>query len=334
MKKPRIAITMGDAAGIGPEIIVKALLIKKITRSCCPVVFGDLEILELVKKKLGCDIEFNAVKTLEDARYTKNLFDVVDFDNIDRGKFQTGSIDPMNGEAAYQYLKAACTAALEGFVDGIVTAPVHKEALWIAGHRYEGQTQILEELCKTDSSRMMLINQDLKIVLHSRHKPLKEAIDDIKKDSILETIVLVDKSFTEIGFDKPKIAVAGLNPHAGESGIFGNEEEREIRPAVIEAQSIGIKAFGPYPADTIFVRAKKGEFDVAIALYHDQGMIPIKMMGFSNPITYILGLPIIRTSVGHGTAFDIAWKNIADRGSMARAIEFAANLVRNSKRAK
>jgi 4-phospho-D-threonate 3-dehydrogenase / 4-phospho-D-erythronate 3-dehydrogenase len=332
MKKPVLGITIGDPAGIGPEIVLKSALTYKIRVLCNPVIFGDIKILELLTQKLEIVAKFNPIKKIDEALFEPRIIDVIDFCNIDLDKFKPGTIDPMNGEAAYQYLKTACLMALDGNIDAMVTAPISKEAIWKAGYQYEGQTQILGELCKADPIRMLLINQGLKVVLHSRHKPIKEALNDINAASLIETIILVHKSFEKMGLINPKIAIAGLNPHAGEAGIFGDEEELEIKPAIFEARSLLIDAYGPFPADTIFMRTINRDFDVAIALYHDQGMIPIKIKGFTDPITYILGLPIIRTSVGHGTAFDIAWKNLANPGSMQRAIEFASKVASNSKK--
>jgi len=331
-KKPIIGITMGDAAGIGPEIILKALHEREVQECCHPLLLGDLQVLAETGARLGLNVDFNKMECIETSKLSAAAINLIDYDNVDTSKLITGTVDPVCGEASYVYLKDACLLTLDGKLDAMVTAPVSKEALWLAGHQYEGQTQILGELCSVLKINMMLINEKLKVVLLTRHMSLIEAIKSITAELIFETIVLINDSFSEFGLAKPKIGVAGLNPHASETGIFGDEESKKIRPPIRRCQSMGINVDGPYPADTIFMRGLSGEFDIVLALYHDQGMIPIKMAGFSKPITFILGLPIIRTSVGHGTAFDIAGRNIADHGSLVEAIKYASFLVGNRRK--
>ena len=322
MKK--IAITMGDPAGVGPEIIVKALYCAEIRNFCSPVVVGDRVVMEEALSLLKLPVKLRLIKSPEEA-----VSDIGSIELIDMGvikKFEKGKPTAENGRSCVSYVKKAVTLALNKEVDAIVTAPVSKEALKMAGVRWPGHTEMLAELTGTEDYAMMLTGGTLRVILVTIHTPLRSVPDMIKKERVLKTIRLAKKACEMLRIKNPRIAVAGLNPHAGESGIFGDEEIKEIIPAIEGAKKQGISVTGPHPPDTIFHKAYKGEVDIIVCMYHDQGLIPLKMIAFEEGVNVTIGLPIIRTSPDHGTAYDIAWKGIANPSSMLEAIKMAARL--------
>lgn len=330
-ERPILAITMGDAAGCGPEIIVKALSDENVYRTCRPLVFGDAKRIELAKSILKSSLAVNAIAATEYGKYKHGMIDVLDFANIPED-LAFGKVDPRAGHAAFEYIEAAIQKAMANEVAAIVTAPINKEALHKGGHNFPGHTEILAELSGTKDYAMMLSGDALKVIHVTTHVSMRQAADIIKKDRVLRIIKLADRTLRLLGIKKPRIAVAGFNAHAGENGLFGREDIDEIKPAVETAQQLGIEAAGPIPPDTVFFRAAcRKEFDIVVVMYHDQGHIPVKLLGFDNGINVTVGLPFLRTSVDHGTAFDIAGKGIADSGSMIAAIEFAARAANGAR---
>lgn len=330
--KPIVAITMGDAAGIGPEITAKCLAHEEVYEWCAPIVLGDARVMEQAVTMTGVYPGVHAIETVADATFAHATIDVVDYHNIDVGNLRMGVVDPKNGEAAVLYTKEAGKMCLDGRVDAMVSAPLNKESMRAAGYKYEGQTQILGELCGAKRYGMILLLGDLRLMLLTTHMSLREAIEKVEKDRVVSMVELAWESLLSFGLDSPKIAVAGLNPHAGEGGLFGDEEIREVIPAVEECRKRGMNVTGPLPADTVFVRAKEGEFDLVVAMYHDQGLMVVKLLGFGSAVTLLAGLPLIRTSVGHGTAFDIAGQNKANHRNLLEAIRIAAELARRKRR--
>ncbi|MBP2641168.1 MAG: pdxA2 2 [Firmicutes bacterium] len=326
-QRPILAITMGDAAGCGAEIIVKALLDEKVYRICRPLVFGDAGRIRLAAAILQSSIEVRSLSDAREGTYQFGKIDVLDFANIPED-LPFGKVDALAGHAAYIYLEAAIKQAMNHEVAGIVTAPLNKEALHMGGHNFPGHTEILAELSNTKDYAMMLAGDTLKVIHVTTHVSMRDAAGLIKRDRVLRIIRLADRTLRLLGLKQPRIAVAGFNAHAGEHGLFGREEIDEITPAVEDARNSGIDASGPIPPDTVFFRAVcRKEFDIVVVMYHDQGHIPIKLLGFDNGVNITVGLPFIRTSVDHGTAFDIAGKGIADSSSMIAAIEFAARMA-------
>ncbi|MEM2110291.1 MAG: 4-hydroxythreonine-4-phosphate dehydrogenase PdxA [Candidatus Bathyarchaeia archaeon] len=337
--KPIVGITMGDAAGIGPEIIVKTLSLKEIYEICRPVVIGDSKVIELAAKIVNVTLKGNPILKIEGAKFEFGTIDVVDLDNVDLEALKPGKIDSMAGKAAFQYIEKAVDLALRNEIHAIATAPINKEAMNKAGYNYAGHTELLAHLTRTKDYAMMLMVDSFRVVHVTTHLSLREACKMIKKERVLKVIRLTNKALYDMGIKKPRIAVAGLNPHGGEGGLFGFEEIKEIAPAVEEAKKEGINAVGPLPPDTVFVRARGDAFDAVIAMYHDQGHIPIKLLGLKwdenkgewtsiSGINVTIGLPIIRSSVDHGTAFGKAWKGTADPQSMIEAVKFAAQMAK------
>lgn len=322
--RPRIAITMGDPAGIGPEIIMKALGVEGIYALCQPVIYGDGEWMQKAARLLpiriiepGSGADFNELAT----RLTHQATDA------DLSGVQWGELSASAGQAAGQCVVAAIQAAMRGDMDAIVTAPLNKEALALGGFDFPGHTELLAHVTNTPRYGMMLLSGNLRVVHVSTHVSLREAIERVKMARILECVRLGHRACQELGIADPRIAVAGLNPHAGEHGLFGTEEETEILPAIRQAQAEGIAASGPHPPDTVFARAANGAFDLVVAMYHDQGHIPVKLHGFESGVNVTIGLPIIRTSVDHGTAFDIAGQGIASEKSLLEALRVAVQMV-------
>ncbi|MDO8426201.1 MAG: 4-hydroxythreonine-4-phosphate dehydrogenase PdxA [Deltaproteobacteria bacterium] len=315
--KPKIAITMGDPAGVGPEIILKALEDKRVRRISEPVVIGDAGVLNHLADKLK-------LKPPAPQR-------VKSISNLDIKTLKPGRPTRESSKAMIAYVKEAVRMASEGEAEAIVTAPISKEAAKKAGFRFPGHTEFIAHLTKTKDFRMMLGGSDLKVVLVTIHEAIKDVPRLITKEAVLKTIRITDKAFKrDFGLKRPppRIGVAGLNPHAGEGGLFGDEEKRIIAPAIKRAQRAGINAIGPLPPDTAFFRAvRKKEFDCVICMYHDQGLGPLKLLHFEDGVNATLGLPIIRTSVDHGTAYDIAWKGIASPESLVSAIEMAVEMA-------
>jgi len=329
--KPVLAITMGDPAGIGPEIVLKALKNEEVSQISYPVVIGDQRIIEANLKTLDFSYKLNSVKRITDIRGESGTIDLFDLQNIQPSEVTIGRICKTCGKASVEYILKACEMALAGKVDAVVTAPINKEATTLAGFGELGHMEILAKYTGTREYATMLVSKDLRVVHLTTHYSLKRALDYVKRDLILKRLVLIHQSFVQWGIKEPSIAVAALNPHGGEGGILGDEEIREIMPAIEDARAQNIDARGPFPADTVFNRAINGEFTVVLAMYHDQGHIAIKVYGFEKSVSVALGLPFIRTSVDHGTAFDIAGKGTASAESMIEAIKVAARLSRSKR---
>jgi 4-hydroxythreonine-4-phosphate dehydrogenase len=340
--RPVLGITMGDPSGIGPEITVKALGKREVYDGCRPVVVGDAGVMEkavreAVKRR---DLVINPVSSLGECRFCHGTIDVFDLRNVEPDKLKIGAVDPMSGEAAFGAVKKVIELALAKEVDATITNPLNKEALNLAGHHYSGHTEIYADLTGTKEYSMMLAHGELRVVHVSTHVSLREACDRVKKERVLRVIELAHDACGRLGIGKPRIGVAGLNPHAGEHGLFGREEIEEIIPAIEAARAKGINAEGPVPPDTVFSKAHGGMFDIVAAMYHDQGHIPLKVLGFQydksagkwkavEGVNITLGLPIIRSSVDHGTAFGHAWQGSANESSLVNAIEYGVRLAVN-----
>jgi len=324
--RPRVAVTMGDAAGISPEIIVKSLADPAAARDCIPLVLGDRRVLERAMDATGVRVPIRTIASAAEAEGRPSTIELVDYANVDIANHRWGEVNPAHGEAAVHYTREAGRLALAGEIDAMVSAPLNKEAMHAAGHPYEGQTEILGELTGTKPAMLLLLGQ-MRLMLFTNHMALRAVCDYVRKDRVLERLVLADAALRDMGIAKPRLAVAGLNPHAGEEGAFGHEERDEIVPALEAARARGIDARGPFPADTVFLRARDGAFDLTLALYHDQGLMAVKLLGFGTVVTLLVGLPLIRTSTGHGTAFDIAGKNIADHRNLLEAIRVAGEIA-------
>ena len=324
--KPLLAITMGDPAGIGPEIVVETLGKSQVYEVCRPVVVGDKAVLEAAAQIKGIRVEIVGVESLEEALPQPGRMAVVDLRNVDLARLVRGRVDAAAGNAAYEYVICAADLALRGAVAAIVTAPLNKVALSLAGCLLSGHTEILAERCGVEQVTMMLVAGDLRVSHVSTHVSLRKACELVRRPRILSVVELTRAAVVEMGIEAPRIAVAGLNPHAGEGGLFGDEELREISPAVAEARERGYDVVGPLPPDTIFLDSARG-FDAVVAMYHDQGHIPVKVRDFQGGVNVTLGLPIVRTSVDHGTAFDIAGTGRASPASLIAAITLAARMA-------
>jgi 4-hydroxythreonine-4-phosphate dehydrogenase len=325
-KRPVIAITLGDAAGIGPEIVVKALNSKQIYSICRPLVIGDASVLSPVIVSLKSPLKLRPIEITDEARGEFGSIDLIDLKSLNKQEVVPGQISAACGRAAMEYIVKATQLALEGKTRAIVTAPINKEATIRAGFGDMGHMEYFARITQTAEYATMLASGPLRVVHLSTHYSLKEACERVTRDRILGKLKLTYDSFQKWGIVHPRIAVAALNPHGGEGGLLGSEEIEQISPAIDDARLLGIDARGPFPADSVFNRAITGEFDTVIAMYHDQGHIPVKVFGFERSITIALGLPFIRTSVDHGTAFDIAGKGIASSQSLEEAILVAFGL--------
>ena len=330
--RPLLAITMGDAAGSGPEIVTKALIDLQTREVCRTVVIGDAATMRAALKITGVLGEVRAIEKLSEALFRNDIIEVIDLHNIQLDRLIRGQVDPMAGKAAFEYIKLAADLALDGKCDAIVTSAINKEALNKAGYHYDGHTQLLAELCGARDVAMMLVSGQLRITHVTTHVSLRQAIEQIRPERILTVLRLTKEGLRQMGIDEPRIAMAGLNPHAGESGLFGDEELKYITPAIKAARCQGMDIVGPFPPDSVFLRTSEGQFDAAIAMYHDQGHIAIKMLGITQGVNVTLGLPIIRTSVDHGTVFGKAGKGTADPTSLIQAIKLATVMCRNRKR--
>lgn len=321
MKK--IAITIGDPAGIGPEVVIKALSAPDLP-GCIPVVIGDLCVVRDAAETLRSPLRIRVVGTTDEALSSPDTLWLIDAGSL--SSYKRNRPDAQNGTACVSYIKKAVELALKRKVDAIVTAPVSKEALKLAGFPWPGHTEMLAEFTATGEYAMMLAGGPLKVILVTIHTALRNVPALITRERVAKVIRLAKKACDMLGMERPRIAVAGLNPHAGESGIFGGEEEREIAPAIETARREGIPVEGPYPPDTLFYKAYQGSVDMVVSMYHDQGLIPLKMIAFDRGVNVTVGLPIIRTSPDHGTAYDIAWKGVANPASMIEAIKMALKL--------
>lgn len=322
MKK--IAITMGDPAGIGAEIIVKALYGAEINEYCTPIIIGNRSVIEDAIRLLKLHVKLHVISSPEESNPAPGSIELIDTGQIKN--YEKCKATAEGGKACVAYIKKAVEFANEKRIDAVVTAPISKEALKLAGFQWHGHTELLAELTGAKDYAMMLIGGLIRVILVTTHTSLRSVPDLITKESVLKTIYLAKKACEMMGIKNPKIAVAGLNPHAGEAGIFGNEEINEIQPAVEEAVKQGIPAKGPFPPDTVFYKAYKGDIDIIVCMYHDQGLIPLKMISFDEGVNVTVGLPIIRTSPDHGTAYDIAWKGKASPSSILEAIKLASIL--------
>ena len=336
---PILGITMGDPAGVGPEIIVKALAEKQIADICRSIVIGDASVMKRAVEITGSKMKVKSIENIRDFEILPGIITVLDQNSVVIDDLKMGVVSAMSGKAAYLAIEKVIDLALKNEIDGTVTAPLNKEALHKAGYRFSGHTEIYAHLTKTKDYTMMLADGKFRVTHVSTHVSLREACDRAKKERILTVIKLSHDICKTLGILHPSIGVAGLNPHAGENGLFGREEIEEITPAIREAIKLGIDAQGPIPPDSLFAKHNSGYYDIVVAMYHDQGHIPTKLVGFNfnketpekvslSGINITLGLPIIRTSVDHGTAFDVAGKGIANHGSMMQAIEYGALLAR------
>lgn len=343
-KKMIIGITMGDPASIGPEITVKTLADKIIYDKCQPIVVGDVSVMEEAVKIVGKenDIKIHGISSVDEALFKPGIIDVYDMKLVDINELKRGEVSVMSGNAAFQYVKKVIELAMENKIDATVTNAINKEAINLAGYHYSGHTEIYADFTNTEKYTMMLAHENLRVVHVSTHVSLREACDRVKKDRVLEVIRIANQACKELGIKDPKIGVAGLNPHSGENGMFGREEIDEIIPAINIATEEGIIVEGPVPPDTVFSKAKGGWYDIIVTMYHDQGHIPLKVVGFVYNheeqkwdavagVNITLGLPIIRTSVDHGTAFDQAGKGVANELSLINAIEYAIPMAQNKK---
>lgn len=341
-EREKIVITMGDPAGVGPEIIVKALSHVTVYQKCIPVVIGDKEALVEAIKFCNLPMELREVKDIDDAKGDFGTIDYINLGYLEPRSWEYKKNSAKCGEASFQYVVYAIKQAMSGKVDAVVTAPINKESINMAGHNYSGHTEIFAEYTGTKQYAMLLASRTLRVIHVSTHVSLREACDRAKKDRILEVIELANQGMRELGFKNPKIGVAGLNPHCSENGLFGTEEQNEIIPAIEEAQKRGIDVVGPEPPDTVFVKCEAGHYDIVVAMYHDQGHIPLKLSGFKydmlndkyesvSGINCTIGLPIVRTSVDHGTAYGKAGEGRANEESMMDAIFAGVEMVKNRK---
>lgn len=325
--KPVLGITMGDAAGIGAEIIVKSLSDKHLYEIAQPIVIGDKKMMQRALDLLQSPLKINVVENLDNLNTKYGTIDLIDLDNVPADLIYS-QVDPRAGKAAYEYVEKAVQYAMENKIQAVVTAPLNKEALHAGGKMFPGHTEILAQLSGTKDYSMMLVSEKLRVIHVTTHVQLRKACDLVKKERVLTVIKLADENAKMLGFKQPRVAVAGLNPHSGENGMFGDEDRKEIVPAVEAAKQLGINASGPIPPDTVFHRAANlNEFDIVVVMYHDQGHIPIKLLGFDTGVNVTVGLPFIRTSVDHGTAFPIAGKGIADSKSMTESLYLAAQMA-------
>ena len=329
-QKPAIAITMGDPCGIGPEVVVKALADPRVYASCRPLVVGNIYALERAVELTGLPMRVRRLDDPSDAGRDPSSVDVVDVQNLNPEDITAGRISPQCGKAAMEWVTRAGELALAGTVAALATAPLNKEAASMAGYKSIGHMELLQELTGAKTVATMLMAKKLRVVHLTTHRSLRLACDYVKKDRILEFLQLTHDSFVQWGFEGPRIGTAALNPHGSDGGLLGSEEAEEIAPAVAAAQDRGINATGPIPADIVFHQAIQGKYDVVLAMFHDQGHIPVKVYGFEDSITANLGLPFVRTSVDHGTAFDIAGQGVANHFSMLESVRLAVALAQGN----
>ena len=339
-ERPLLAVTMGDPASIGPEITVKALADPEVLEKCRPLIIGDACMMEQALGITGHEeMKIHSVSSPAEAFFEYGTIDVLDMKLVDSKTLASGRVSAEAGEAAFRYVEKAITLAMNGEADGTVTNALNKEAINLAGHHFAGHTEIYAEYTKTAKYTMMLALGSMRVVHVSTHVSLREACDRVKKERVLEVIRIAHQACLDLGIEHPRIGVAGLNPHSGEHGLFGTEEIEEIIPAIGAARAEGIDAEGPVPPDTVFSKARGGWYDIVVAMYHDQGHIPMKLVGFVydqdrgawqsvEGVNITLGLPIVRVSVDHGTAFDQAGKGTADASSLKNAIDYAARFAR------
>jgi 4-phospho-D-threonate 3-dehydrogenase / 4-phospho-D-erythronate 3-dehydrogenase len=338
VKRPVLGVTMGDPAGVGPEIIARALAESTVVRSSRPVVVGAASVMREALDLVASPLALRAVTSVADCRWEAGTLECLDLGNVDVTSVPKRVVSAAAGRAAYEYIERAVRLAQRAEIDGIVTAPVNKEALAAAGVPHSGHTEILAQLSDTRDFAMLLLGKELRVIHVTTHVALRRVPDLVTRERVLRVIELAQATLDGLGLARGKIAVAGLNPHAGEDGLFGEEERTQIAPAIEAARARGMTVTGPLPADTLFSRARGGEFDIVVAMYHDQGHIPVKTLGFEyddatgtwtglSGVNVTVGLPFLRVSVDHGTAFDRAWKGIANHESMIEALDVAVRML-------
>jgi 4-hydroxythreonine-4-phosphate dehydrogenase len=329
---PLIAITMGDPAGIGPEILLKTLKREEIYRVCRPLVVGDADLLRRESKKIGA-LSFHVIATLKEVAGRPGVVDVISVSTLKEDFCIPGKPTKECGKAMVDYILKAAELARRGQVPAMVTCPINKGLMHQAGYTFEGHTELLAYLTHAADYVMMLAGEKLRVALVTTHCALREVAQRLTKELIVKTVRITSQALEGyFAISRPRVAVAALNPHAGESGLFGREDLEIVQPAVEEVKKQGFMVEGPLPADTVFYHAHKGTYDAVVAMYHDQGLIPLKLLHFSDAVNITLGLPIVRTSVDHGTAYDIAGRGIADPSSLVAAIKMAAGMVKTRKR--
>jgi 4-hydroxythreonine-4-phosphate dehydrogenase len=341
VKNPILGVTMGDPAGVGPEIIARACAERDVRAACRPVVIGDASTMTEALALVGSPLALHAVRDVGDCRWSEGALEVLDLGNVDLATLARRAVSAAAGRAAYAYVETAVALARAGRIDGIVTAPINKEALAAAGVTHAGHTEILASLSGTKDFAMLLMGHDLRVIHVTTHVALRRVPDLVTRERVLRTLELAQRTLDGLGLAPGRIAVAGLNPHAGEDGLFGDEEKTAIVPAIEAARGRGMNVSGPLPADTLFSRARGGEFDIVVAMYHDQGHIPVKTLGFTydettkrwlglSGVNVTVGLPFLRVSVDHGTAFDRAWQGIANHDSMVEALQVAVRMLEHA----
>jgi 4-phospho-D-threonate 3-dehydrogenase / 4-phospho-D-erythronate 3-dehydrogenase len=338
VRQPILGVTMGDPAGVGPEIIARAAAEPAVRRDSRPVVIGAAATMQAALGLIGSPLALHTVRRVADCRWAEGTLEVLDLANVDMDAMARAAVSGAAGKAAYEYIERAVALAQAREIHGIVTAPINKEALAAAGMPHSGHTEILARLSDTRDFAMLLLGHELRVIHVTTHVALRQVPALVTKERVLKTIRLAQKTMLDLGRRDARIAVAGLNPHAGEDGLFGDEEKTSIVPAIEAARAEGMTVIGPLPADTLFSRARGGEFDIVVAMYHDQGHIPVKTLGFNydektkrwtglSGVNVTVGLPFLRVSVDHGTAFDRAWKGIANPESMIEAIDVAVRML-------
>ena len=331
--RTKIAIPMGDPAGVGPEIVVKTAVSKEILDLCDLVVIGDKNVLEKAIEICQVNLKIHTIKNIEEGKYEKGILNVIDLENVDMNTLEYGQVQGMCGKAAFEYIKKCVELAMEHKVDAIATTPINKESLKAGNINYIGHTEILGDLSNSRDPLTMFEVDNMRVFFLTRHMSLRRACDAITKERVLEYIERCTKALKQLGVSG-KMAVAGLNPHSGEHGLFGDEEVKEITPAIEEAQKLGYDVVGPVGADSVFHQALQGRYAAVLSLYHDQGHIATKTYDFERTIAITLERPFLRTSVDHGTAFDIAGKGIVSAVSMIEAVKLAAKYAPNFKNVK
>ena len=322
-----IAVTMGDPAGISPEIIIKALAEGDLNGAPAVVVGCAATLRRILALNITPQVELRVLDSVKEAHFAPGIINVIDEPLADPDTLKPGVVQKQAGDLAWRCVKRATELALAGEVQAIATAPLNKEALHSAGHLYPGHTELLAHLTDTKDYAMVLYTDKLKVIHVTTHIALRKFLDTLNQTRIKTVIGMADTFLRRVGFEKPRIAVAGVNPHAGENGLFGDEENTTVAPAVKAMKEQGIEVFGPCPPDTVFLQCQEGQYDIVVAMYHDQGHIPLKLLGFYDGVNITAGLPFIRTSADHGTAFDIAWTGKAKSESMAISIKLAMQLA-------
>lgn len=329
MKKPLIAVPIGDPAGVGPEIVAKSVASEEVFEAADCVIVGDKTIIENAIKIVGVDLSVHVISEAEEGDYRKGILNLIDLGNVDMAKFEFGKVNGMCGKAAYEYIAKCIELANEGKVDAVATTPINKESLRAGGINYIGHTEIFGALTGTEDPLTMFETNGMRVFFLTRHVSLREMLDMITKDRIIDYVKRCMKALEKLGVTDGTMAIAGLNPHSGEHGLFGWEEVNEIMPAIEELQAEGYQVVGPIGADSVFHQAAQGRYNSVLSLYHDQGHIATKTLDFEKTIAITNGMPILRTSVDHGTAFDIAGKGIVSAVSMIEAILLAAKYAPN-----